>query len=113
MFTFHNKVKEQVMFFIKTSDLSCLSYKNNKVQPVGISVAMTYKYNVKDITIIYDKWFVESFDLAKEMNLQGCEHHNKLIQGSGVRISTQKLGTTTFYGKDAMDIVNACESKQR
>ena len=113
MFTFHNKVKEQVMFFINTSDLSCLSYKNNKIQPVGISIAMTCKYNVKDITITYDKWFVESFGLAKKMNLPGCERHNKLVQGSGVRVSTNELGTTIFYGKDAMDIVNACESKQR
>ena len=110
MFTRYDKIKELVMFFSANPCLTCNVYKNKSFAPVGFSVVMTHKYRVNEIEIIYNKWFVESFELAKQMNLPGCDHHDKLVKGSGVFVSTKNLGTTIFYGRDAQDIVDAYEA---
>lgn len=110
MFNKRDKVKELAVYFAKTPNVSCLINNNKKYEPVGVSVVKTYKYRVGSIEILYDKWFVEAFESAKQMNLPGCEHHDKLVKGSGVLVSTPKFGNTVFYGKDAQDIIDACES---
>lgn len=110
MFTKHNKVKELAVYFAKTPYVSCFISDNKKIKPVGVSVVKSYKYKVNGIEILYDKWFVEAFESAKKMNLPGCEHHNELVKGSGVLVSSSQFGIMVFYGKDAQDIFNAYES---
>lgn len=109
MFTATDKIKERVLYFIK-QDTPCLVYPNKNFKPVGVSVVMTYKYNVNGMEIIYNKWFVEAFELAQQFNLLGCEHHNQLVKGSGVTVFSREFGMVTFYGKNAEDIINSCES---
>lgn len=110
MFNKRDKVKELAVYFAKTPNVSCLISNNKKYEPVGVSVVKTYKYQVGSIEILYNKWFVEAFESAKQMNLPGCEHHDKLVKGSGVCVSSPEFGYLVFYGKDAQDIINACES---
>lgn len=111
MFTKHNKIKETVVYVLKKGRVSCLVSENKQYAPVGVSKVMTHNYSVDNIEVVYNKWFVESFDLAEKMNLAGCEHHDKLVKGSGVVVSSATFGTHTFYDKDAMDIISACEYK--
>jgi len=110
MFTRHDKIKERIMFFVPNQQQGCEISKNLSIKPVDVSFVMTYKYVINNMEIVYNKWFVESFELAKSMNLLGCDQHDKLVSGSGVYVSTKDLGVATFYGKDALDIINACES---
>lgn len=110
MFSKRNKVKELAIYFAKTPNVSCLISDNKKYEPVGVSVVKTYKYQVNGIEILYNKWFVEAYEYAKQMNLPGCEHHDKLVKGSGVYVSSPEFGLLVFYGKDAQDIIDACES---
>lgn len=109
MFTKKDKVKERVISFVQNPETSCLVCKNNMYKPVGVSVVMTYTYNINDLEIFYDKWFVEDFEDAKRMNLPGCEHHDELIKGSGVTVLSKELGTFVFFGAQANEIINACE----
>ena len=110
MFTKRNKVKELAVYFAKTPDVSCLITDNKNYEPVGVSVVKSYKYQVNGIEILFNKWFVEAFESAKQMNLPGCEHHDKLVKGSGVCVFSPQFGRLIFYGKDAQDIIDACES---
>jgi len=110
MFSRRNKVKELAVYFAKTPDVSCLVTDNKNYEPVGVSVVKSYKYQVNGIEILFNKWFVEAFESAKQMNLPGCEHHDKLVKGSGVCVSSPNFGRLVFYGKDAQDIIDACES---
>ena len=87
-------------------------FRNLHYKPVGASIVMTYQYNVNDIEITYDKWYVECFKEAKQYGLPGIEHHNKLVKGSGVNVISKKSMPYVFYGKDAEGIINACESKR-
>lgn len=107
MFTNRDKIKELIHYFANNAD--CLIYENTNYKPVGVSVVLTYKYTFKDTEIVYNKWFVECADMAKKMGLPGTEHHNKLVTGSGVNVSSKRLGCYTFYGKDASDIIKDCE----
>lgn len=109
MFTNRDKIKEQVEFFINNKETQCLISRNPNYEPVGVSIVLTYKYDIRDIEVIYNKWFVECYDVAKQMNLPGCEHHGKLVKGTGVTALSKKMGIYTFYGKDANEIINACE----
>lgn len=109
MFSKRDKIKELAIHFAKTPYVVRLVFDNKKYEPVGVSVVKSYKYQVNDIEILYDKWFVEAFESAKQMDLPGCEHHDKLVKGSGVLVSTPKFGNTVFYGKDAQDIIDAYE----
>ena len=112
MFTRHDKIKERIMFFTENQQISEQISKNQSFEPVGVSFVMKHRYKINNIEIVYNKWFVEAFELARQMNLPGCDHHNKLVSGSGVDVLTNDLGGATFYGKDALDIINACESRQ-
>ena len=110
MFTNRDKLKELIETFVCNAD--CLVHENTNYKPVGVSVVLTYEYTFLDTQIVYDKWFVECADMAKKMGLPGTEHHNKLVKGSGVNVASARLGRYTFYGKDASDIINACESNR-
>ena len=110
MFNHRDKVKELAVYFAGTPNTSCCITSNKKYAPIGVAVVKTYKYRINAMEIFYNKWFVESFEYAQKMNLQGCEHHNKLVQGSGVCVSSPEFGYLVFYGKDAQDIIDACES---
>jgi len=112
MFTKRDKIKEFVQFFAKDASTQCLVFKNTHYKPVGVSIVVTYQYTIQDTEVIYNKWFVDGFDDAKKMGLPGTEHHNKLVKGSGVNVASTRLGRYTFYGKDASDIINACESNR-
>ena len=110
MLSRRDKIKELVVYFAKTPYLSCLVSDNKNYEPDGVSVVKLHEYHVNNIEILYNKWFVEAFELAKQMNLPGCEHHDKLIKGSGVYVSSPEFGRLVFYGKDAQDIIDAYES---
>ncbi len=109
MFNKRDKIKELAVYFAATPGVSCLITENKKYAPVGVSVVKSYEYQANGLEILYNKWFVEAFEDAKKMGLPGCEHHNKLVKGSGVLVSTHKFGSTVFYGKDAQDIIDAYE----
>lgn len=109
MFTERDKIKEFTEFFVQKPETQCMVFRNNNYAPMGASVVMTYQYNLPEgIEVIYNKWYVECFDMAKRMGLPGVEHHNKLLKGSGVNIRSKK-SAYIFYGKEAESIINACE----
>lgn len=113
MFTQKDKIKELAEYFAEKADTNCLIYKNNKYAPIGVSEVVTCKFRTaNDLEIVYNKWFVECFDKANAMGLPGTEHNDKLVQGSGVTVSTPKMGSFVFYGKDALSIKNACETNR-
>ena len=44
------------------------------------------------------------------MKLPGYEKHDKLVQGSAVRVLSKKFNHIfNFYGQDAQEIIEACE----
>ena len=109
MFTERDKIKEFTEFFVQKPETQCMVFRNNNYAPMGASVVMTYQYNLPEgIEVIYNKWYVECFDMAKRMGLTGTEHHDKLLKGSGVNIRSKK-SAYIFYGKEAESIINACE----
>ena len=110
MFTDRDRVKELIEFFAGSTNTECLISQNQNYKPQGVSVVMTYKFDINHMEIFYDKWYVEGFELAQKMNLPGCEHHDQLVKGSGVTVLSKKLGSYTFFGKDAQDIIKACEN---
>jgi len=109
MFTNRDKIKELVRFFADDKSTQCLAFENTHYKPVGVSIVVTYQYTIKDTEVVYNKWFVDCFDKAKIMGLPGTEHHNKLVKGSGVTVSSKRLGNYTFYGDEAKSLIDACE----
>lgn len=122
MITQHEKDKEFFEYIIKNSDMECLERKTGRFD--GIAYVKTCEYTTQyeytknkktrsdNIFIRYNKWFVEEYDYVKDMGLKGTEKHNKLVSGSGVYVSSSKSGQPniyTFYGKQAYDLINACE----
>lgn len=110
MFSDRDKIKELIEFFAQGTNVECLISQNLNYAPKGVSVVMTYKFDINHMEIFYNKWYVDGFELAQKMNLPGCEHHDQLVKGSGVMILSKKLGSYTFFGKDADDIIKACEN---
>ena len=122
MITQHEKDKEFFEHIIQNSDMEHIEFKTDRFD--GIAYVKTYEYstqyeykkhnkpNIDNIFIRYSKWFVEEYEYVKDMELKGTEKHNKLVSGSGVYVSSSKSGKPTiytFYGKHAMDLINACE----
>ena len=112
MFTQRDKIKESAEFFVRDKNTECLIFENKNYKHDGVSMVITCEYNIKDMKITYNKWFVECFDMVKDMGLKGTEHHDKFVKGSGVTVSTKKTGPVIFYGKDALSIKNACEANR-
>lgn len=109
MFSTRDKIKEYVEFFAQKPDAKCLIFKNMNYKPVGVSIVMRYHYDINGVEVTYDKWYVECFKDAVAYGLPGTEHHNKLVKGSGVNVCSKKSAPYVFYGKEAEDIINACE----
>ena len=109
MFTQRDKIKELAEYMVRDKNTQCLIFRNNNYQPNGVSQVITCEYDIKNIHIVYNEWFVESFELATKMKLPGTEKHGQLVKGSGVIVSTSDKGSYTFYGCDAISIKNACE----
>lgn len=109
MFTQRDKIKESAEFFVKDEDTECLIFENEHFPHKGVAMVITCRYNIKDLNIEYNKWFVECFDIVKNMGLPGTELHDNLVKGTGVTVSQKKAGMFKFYKKDALDIINACE----
>ena len=110
--TQHGKTLEQVKYIASRPE-SVLSIENapEKHDQSGVAVVKHFIYSTRNTQIQYSKWIVECFDSAKHMQLHGYEKHNKLVQGSGVKFLSHKTKKTcTFYGKEAADIINICES---
>lgn len=110
MFSNSDKIKELAIFFAKDPNVSFIAYENKNFTPVGVSSVITYKYDVNDMVITYNKWRVENYEGAKIMGLPGTEHHDQLVKGSGVNVSYKRLGSFTFYRDDAKAIINAYET---
>jgi hypothetical protein len=109
MFTKKDKIKEFIEFSVQKPETQCMVFKNDKYAPIGVAVVMTYQYNLPEgIEIIYNKWYVECFDMAKRMGLPGTERHDNLVKGSGVNVYSKK-SKNIFYGKQAESIINTCE----
>lgn len=109
MFTTKDKIKEQIIHLAKGDNVTYLISQNKMYKPVGLSVVMTYKFDVRGAEIIYNKWFVDGFEYASKMNLPGCEHHDQLVKGSSVMVLSKNHSCFNFYGQDAKDIITACE----
>ena len=115
MLTTKDKIKERVIYFSQLPSVVYSVYQNKdsvklqKLNGFENLVAMTYKYTINDIEIAYEKWFMQGFELASKMNIPGCEHHDKLIRGTGVNITLRNNGKFVFHGQDANDIINAFE----
>jgi hypothetical protein len=109
MLTKKDKIKELAIYLVQNTTVSCLACENKAYEPVGVSKVMTFKYEMVDTEIMYDKWYVENFEVAKKMGLPGTEHHDQLVKGSGVKVFSKPQGAFTFYGHDANEIINACE----
>ncbi len=109
MFSDKDKIKELIEFFAQGTNVEYLISQNQKYKPQGVSIVMTYKFEINHIEIFYDKWYVDCFEKAQKMQLPGCEHHGQLVKGSGVMVLSKKLGSYTFFGKDAQDIIRSCE----
>jgi len=112
MFTKKDKIKELTEYSIKKPATQFCVSKNNKYPQIGVSIVVncTYANSDDDIMVTYKKHFVECYDMAKSMNLVGCEQHNKLVRGSGVNVISKHFAPTVFYGKSAYEIIDACES---
>lgn len=116
MFTRKDKLKELAEYLVSNPDTSVdtvLEDKNNKHdKKYGFARVMTYTYATYGIEVVYNKWFIEGYEYAVEMGIPGCEYHNRLVAGTGVKVVSKKFGNDIFYGRAAEEIIRACE-KQR
>ena len=109
MFSDRDRIKEVTTYLMEIPNVQMTISTSEKYEQKGVAVVKTFVYNIGDTQVVYDKWIVESFAKANQMQLPGCEYHNKLVGGSGVNVLSKKMGSYVFYGKDAQDIINSCE----
>ena len=108
MLTPKDKAKELVEYFAQSDKTQCFVFKNYKYKNYGVSEVITCQFSLPGLfKVVYDQRFVESFDLAKKMDLPGIEKHGKLI--SPVTIEAPNLGVFQFKGQPAISIKSACE----
>lgn len=110
MFSKRERLKELAEFLVSTENTEFSSDFNDSYEKRGVARVKIYRYSISDLQIIYEKWFVECYELASKMGLPGCELHDKLVAGTGVMILSKQLGSEIFYGHNATDIINACET---
>ena len=108
--TKHGKMFEKAKRLAASTD-TILSIENSPEPKTEYSVAYVkhFSYSLGPTEIKYKKWIVECYNSAKHMQLHGYEKHNKLVQGSGVTF-TRKKEQDVFYGKEAKEIIDICES---
>ena len=115
MFTRKDRLKELAEYFGACPDAVVTAVFNDKypdhAKKYGIARRKTYTYTVPGLEIVYDKWFVDGYDCAIKMGLEGCEYHDCLVAGTGVMVVSKKFGREIFYGKSAQELINACENK--
>lgn len=108
MLTKKDKAKELVEYFAQSDETQCFVFKNNTYKNYGVSEVITCEFSIPGLfKVVYDQRFVESFDLAKKMNLPGIEKHGKLI--SPVTVDAPNCGIFQFKGEAACSIKSALE----
>ena len=103
-----NGIKEIAIFIISGIDTQCCVCDTDK-PPYGCARIKSFTYSNCDMEIIYNKWVVESYELAARSKVVGYEKHNRLVSGTGVMVLSKKLGSYTFFGRNANEIIAACE----
>ena len=116
MFTKRDCLKELTEYLVSNKNTQVETFlenkNNNHDKKYGFARVITYTYTNYGIEVVYNKWFVEGYDYAVKMGLPGCEYHDRLVAGTGVKVISKKFGNDIFYGRAAEEIINACE-KQR
>ena len=117
-FTTRDKIKERVLYLASSPYTGCSVFESKDAEQLkkqnGFDnlTVIVCKYQTDCFLLEYTKWFMQGFELAQKMGLPGCEHHNTLIQGTGVKVQTIDFGSFNFYGKDAYEIMNAYEESR-
>lgn len=110
MFPTHNQAKELAVYIAECPETEIYIENTPEFSPKGVAVVKTFTYKNQSTQIKYNKWIVEGADLATQMKLPGHEKHNKLVQGSSVRVLAKQFNHIfNFYGQDAKYIIEACE----
>lgn len=109
MFSKRERLKELAEYLVSAEDTEYSCDFNDNYKSHGIARVKTHRYSTYGLQVIYEKWFVEGYELASKMGLSGCELHDKLVAGTGVTVVSKKFGSDVFYGRSATDIINACE----
>ena len=115
MFTNKDKAKELAIYIAGCPDTKICIEDTPGFSPIkdtetSIATVKTFIYKNKSAQIRYNKWIIEGAELAAQMKLPGYEKHNKLVQGSAVRVFSKSFNRAFYYFKqDAQDIIDACE----
>lgn len=110
MFSKRDKVKELAIYLISGASMQYTVSKNPYYQPHGVAYAKKFSFSSDGINVSFNKWVVDNYADASRMKLDGYQYNGRLI--GGVNIVSKMYGTSTFYGNDARDIINACEYAQ-
>ena len=109
-FTPRDKAKEMAMYIAGCPETELHIENTPEFLPNGVAVVKTFIYKNNLTQIKYNKWIVEGIELASQMKLPGYEKHDKLVQGSSVRVLAKQFNHIfNFYNQDAKDIIEACE----
>ena len=109
-FTTHDKAKEMAIYVAECPDTKMNIENTPEFSPNGVATAKTFSYINGLTQIKYNKWIVENAQIATQMQLPGSEKHDKLVQGSAVRVLSKQFNHIfKFYGADADEIISVCE----
>ena len=109
-FTSHDKAKEMAIYVAECPDTRISIENTPEFSPNGVAIVKTFSYINPSAQIKYNKWIVENASIASQMQLPGSEKHDKLVQGSAVRVLSKQFDHIfKFYGIDAEDIISVCE----
>ena len=112
-FTTHDKAKEMAIYVAECPDTKMNIENTPEFSLNGVAMVKTFSYTNGLTQIKYNKWIVENAKMAEQMKLPGYEKHNRLVQGSAVRVLSKRFDHIfNFYGEDAKDIINACEQNR-
>lgn len=109
-FTTRDKAKEMAMYIAGCPKTELQIENTPEFSPNGVAIVKTFVYRNGLTQIKYNKWIVEGAELATQMKLPGYEKHDKLVQGSSVRVLAKQFNHIfNFYNQDARDIIDICE----
>lgn len=109
-FTTRDKAKEMAMYVAECPETELKIENTPEFSPNGVAIVKTFTYKNNLTQIKYNKWIVEGVELASQMKLPGYEKHDKLVQGSSVRVLAKQFDHIfNFYNQDAQDIIEVCE----